>query len=48
MTERPDDQDRSPDLPEDLDGLPDTERPDSPPAIEDPANPDAHGPLIQA
>jgi len=37
-----------PDLPEDLDGLPDTDREDGPPAIEEPEDPDAHGPLIQA
>ncbi|WP_157465741.1 hypothetical protein [Cellulomonas sp. Leaf395] len=37
-----------PDLPEERDGLPDKEPAHSPPAIEDPANPDAHGPMIQA
>ena len=42
------DNDDTPDLPDELDGLPDREPADSPPAIEEPENPDAHGPLIQA
>ena len=37
-----------PDLPDDLDGLPDDRPADSPPASEDPGNPDAHGPIVQA
>jgi len=37
-----------PDLPDELDGIPDKEPPNAPPAIQDPDNPDAHGPLIQA
>ncbi|WP_456844467.1 hypothetical protein [Cellulomonas sp. P5_C6] len=37
-----------PDLPDELDGISDKERPNAPPAIQDPNNPDAHGPLIRA
>ena len=37
-----------PDLPDELDGLPDDQPVDSPPATEDPGNPDAHGPIVQA
>lgn len=40
--------DHAPDLPEELDGLPDGDRADSPPATEEPEDPDAHGPLVQA
>jgi hypothetical protein len=39
--------DDAPDLPEELDGLPD-DRADSPPATEEPEDPYAHGPLVQA
>jgi len=48
MNDRTPGPDDVPDLPDDLDGLPDDEPEDSPPALEDPANPDAHGPIIQA
>ncbi len=48
MTGRDDDTPDVPELPEELDGLPHDEPADSPPAIEDPDDPDAHGPLIQA
>jgi hypothetical protein len=41
-------EDDVPDLPDELDGLPDGKRKDGPPAVDDPANPDAHGPIIQA
>ncbi|MGY4642328.1 hypothetical protein [Cellulomonas sp. URHB0016] len=37
-----------PELPEELDGLPHDEPADSPPATRDPADPDAHGPIIHA
>ena len=37
-----------PDLPDELDGLPDDQPQDSPPASEDPGNPDAHGPIVHA
>jgi hypothetical protein len=40
--------DDTPDLPDELDGLPDGDRADSPPATEEPDDPDAHGPLVQA
>ncbi|MET0789557.1 MAG: hypothetical protein ABWY33_09965 [Cellulomonas sp.] len=48
MSERPTAPDDVPDLPESLDGLDDHEPKNAPPAIQDPTNPDAHGPLIQA
>ena len=48
MSENAPDRADAPDLPEALDGLPDREPADSPPATEDPANPDAHGPIVQA
>ena len=48
MNEKSTDPNNTPDLPDDLDGLPDEEPADSPPAIQDPSDPDAHGPLIQA
>lgn len=46
--EKTPERDEVPDLPDELDGLPDTERRDGPSAIEEPEDPDAHGPLIQA
>ena len=48
MSEHAPDREDVPDLPDDLDGLPDERPKDAPPAIDDPSNPDAHGPLIQA
>jgi len=42
------DNDDTRDLPDELDGLPDKEPADSPPAVDDPGNPDAHGPIIHA
>jgi hypothetical protein len=48
MSEKEPDRTDAPDLPEALDGLPDKEPVDSPPATEDPGNPDAHGPIIHA
>jgi len=49
MSERtPERDDDVPELPEELDGLPHGEEKDTPPAMEDPANPDAHGPLFRA
>jgi hypothetical protein len=48
MSEPTPERDDIPELPEELDGLPDKEPLDSPPAAEDPANPDAHGPLFHA
>ena len=48
MSDRTPAGDDVPDLPEALDGLPHDEPEDSPPALEDPGNPDAHGPLIRA
>ena len=48
MSDRTPDRDDVPDLPDELDGLPDDRPQDSPPASEDPANPDAHGPIVQA
>jgi len=48
MNDKTPDRTDVPDLPDALDGLPHPEPADSPPASEDPANPNAHGPIIQA
>lgn len=48
MSERTPAEDDVPDLPPSLDGLPDDQPEESPPATEDPANPDAHGPMFRA
>ena len=45
--ERKADPDEVPDLPESLDGLPDDTPKDDPSALEEPGNPDAHGPMFR-
>ncbi len=47
MSDRTADQDEVPDLPDSLDGLPDDKPEDSPSALDEPGDPDAHGPMFR-